>query len=267
MNYTDQMMREVRLNKPPSRIVSLVPSQTELLYDLGLKDEIVGITKFCIHPNELFRSKHRVGGTKKVNHDAIDKLNPDLIIANKEENLKSDIEILETKYPVWVSDVNDLDSALEMIQKIGQITQREIESSEIIKEIKNKFAEIIKPAVAPRTLYLIWKDPYMAAGGDTFINSMLHSCGMKNVLLSNTRYPKLKVEDIRNLNPDVILLSSEPYPFSEKHVAEISKSIPESNCLTVDGECFSWYGSHLLKSPAYFNDLINKVQTSIKINN
>lgn len=261
------MMREVRLNKPPSRIVSLVPSLTELLFDLGLKNEIAGITKFCIHPDEIFRTKTRIGGTKKVNHEAIEKLNPDLIIANKEENLKSDIETLQSKYPVWVSDVNDLASALEMIHKIGQITQKENEASEIIEGIKSNFNKIMKSPVELRTLYLIWKNPYMAAGGDTFINSMLIHCGMKNVLAPDTRYPELTVDDIRNLHTDVILLSSEPYPFSTKHIEEINEIIPEATCLTVDGECFSWYGSHLLKSPYYFNDIINKVQTSRRIKN
>jgi len=267
MNHTDQMMRKVRINKPPSRIVSLVPSLTELLFDLGLKNEIAGITKFCIHPEEIFRSKTRIGGTKKVNHDAIQKLNPDLIIANKEENLKSDIEALEKKYPVWVSDVNSFDSALEMIHKIGQITQKESEPEKIIIGIQNNFSEIKKSPIELRTLYLIWKNPYMAAGSDTFINSMLLHCGMKNVLTPNTRYPELTVDDICSLNADVILLSSEPYPFSAKHIEEFNEMFPDTACFTVDGECFSWYGSHLLKSPAYFNDLINKVQTSINIKN
>jgi ABC-type hemin transport system substrate-binding protein len=166
---------------------------------------------------------------------------------------------------VWVSDVNDLDSALEMIYKIGQLTRKENESAEIIKGINNNFSKINKATVELHTLYLIWKDPFMAAGSDTFINSMLMHCGMKNILATGSRYPELAVDDIRNLHADVILLSSEPYPFSAKHIEEIKSISPGTLCLTVDGECFSWYGSHLLKSPAYFNELISKIKTSERI--
>lgn len=267
MYYTDQMMREVRLEKPPSRIISLVPSLTELLFDLGLKHEIAGITKFCIHPDEIFRTKTRIGGTKKVNHEKIKSINPDLIIANKEENLKIDIEALENKYPVWVSDVYDLDSAVEMIHMIGELTQKSDAASDIIEKITSNFKSINKFPAELRTLYLIWKDPYMAAGTDTFINDMLMQCGFSNVLAMGSRYPELTVDDIRNLHPELILLSSEPYPFSHIHIKEFQEILTESLCLTVDGESFSWYGSHLIKSPDYFNSLIKKVQTSIRINN
>src|SRR5688572_17070670 len=220
MIYTDQLMREVRLQEPPSRIISLVPSITELLSDLGLDDAIAGITKFCIHPTHIFRTKPRVGGTKKVDHEKIHKLEPDLIIANKEENIRSDIGLLEKKYPVWVSEVNSLQDALEMISGIGDITGKSEKAESLNKSILSQF-KTIKPLTGTSVLYLIWKSPYMAAGNNTFINAMLESCGFTNILGEKTRYPELQGADLNQLHPDVVMLSSEPFPFKEKHISEL----------------------------------------------
>ena len=111
--FTDQTGRKITLDKPPHRIISLVPSQTELLYDLGLHNEVIGITKFCVHPQEWFQHKTRVGGTRQINIDIIHELRPDLIIANKEENVKEQVEELAGYYPVWISDVKHLEAAYE----------------------------------------------------------------------------------------------------------------------------------------------------------
>jgi len=261
MIYTDQMMREVRLLQPPSRIISLVPSITELLFDMGLYDQIEGITKFCIHPDSIFKNKKKIGGTKKVNHQKIEQINPDLIIANKEENTKEDIEALEKKYPVWVSDVKNLNDALEMISMLGEITGKQAEALKIINRINENF-ELIKPKQTVSVLYLIWNNPYMAAGAATFINDMLLTCGFENVLKDKTRYPEIDEALLQQLNPEVVLLSSEPYPFKEKHCIEIKAIIPQCHVELVDGEYFSWYGSRLLGSPDYFNQLMNKINSS-----
>ncbi|MFI5156026.1 MAG: helical backbone metal receptor, partial [Chitinophagales bacterium] len=133
----DQLGRIVHCVECPQRIISLVPSQTELLYELGLGNEVLGITKFCIHPEEWFRKKTKVGGTKQLHFEIIDKIAPDLILANKEENRKEDIEILARRYNVWVSDVSNLDAAVEMIQGIGLITCRMQESIQIIQDIQS----------------------------------------------------------------------------------------------------------------------------------
>lgn len=252
---TDQLGREVRLPKEPTRIVSLVPSQTELLFDLGLDSRVVGITKFCVHPESWFRSKTRVGGTKKLHFDVIESLNPDLILANKEENNQEDIERLAKDFPVWVSDVNDLDSALEMIRSVAEITGKNAQP--LIKEIELGFSELKPIAEKPKTLYLIWKNPYMAAGTDTFIHNMM-SGGFENAC-SETRYPELSEADIQRLNPDLILLSSEPFPFKENHISELKKLLPETEIRLVDGEMFSWYGSRLRMAPNYFSDLIGSI--------
>ncbi len=253
----DQVGRTVRIPKSPQRIISLVPSQTELLFGLDLGNRVVGITKFCVHPDEWFRSKARVGGTKKLNFESISALNPDLIIANKEENNHEDIKRLEVKHSVWVSDVNNLDTALEMINEIGEITCTE--ATNLIEEIKLAFSNITSTNPPLKALYLIWNNPYMAAGSDTFICDMMEKCGLQN-LVKSQRYPELSLDQIIKLNPELILLSSEPFPFNKHHVSELQKVVPNSNIQLVDGEMFSWYGSRLLLAPKYLNSLTSMLR-------
>ena len=235
------------------RIVSLVPSQTELLYDLGLADRVVGITKFCIHPAHWRNEKQIIGGTKKFNFDTIDSLHPDLILGNKEENYKEGVDQLRDKYPVWMSDIFNLEDAITMIHSIGEITDTETNAKEVIRDLKTSFDHIIKKS-QQSVLYLIWKRPWMAAGQYTFINSMLEEIGLINCL-ETSRYPELTDDEIKKLNPEVVLLSSEPYPFKENHIREIQSLLPSSKIQLVDGEMFSWYGSRLRLAPVYFNGL------------
>ena len=256
--FYDQMNKAVNLPATPQRIISIVPSQTELLFDLGLQEQIVGITKFCIHPADKVKLVPKIGGTKQLNMQAIHKLQPDLIIANKEENKQSQVEELMAHYPVWVSDIKDLHSALSMINKVGEITVKPTEAVNISNEIFLKFQTLQPAKINIRVAYLIWRKPYMAAGSGTFINSMLQLCGFKNVI-NVDRYPELTAKDLIAANPDVLLLSSEPYPFSQKHIDEFKNILPNAKILLVDGELFSWYGSRLLHAPAYFNKLINKI--------
>lgn len=247
---------EISLSKPPKRIISLVPSQTELLSDLGLDEEVVGITKFCVHPHDKFQSKPKIGGTKKLNFEKIKELNPDLIIGNKEENEKEQILELKKHYSVWMSDIHNLDDALEMILKIGDITNANEKAQQLIKLITNNFAELnIRNSKfkIQRAAYLIWKSPYMSVGKDTFIDNMLSYCNLKNVFSSSSkRYPEISEQDLKDARPDIILLSSEPYPFKEKHIKEFSNLYPGVKVVIVDGEMFSWYGSRLQFAPAYF---------------
>lgn len=254
--FIDQMNRHVEIDFPPKRIVSLVPSQTELLYDLGLDEEVVGQTVFCIHPEKSYQTKPRVGGTKKVNFDIIAKLKPDLIIGNKEENDQSQIEKLIKFYPVWMSDIKTLNDALDMIEKVGDIVDKKENAKRISNQIFIKFYSLPASNLHLPTVYLIWRNPYMAAGKDTFINDMLHRCGMKNVATNETfRYPEITELKLQTLNPKLILLSSEPYPFKQKHIDELNVICPEAKVILVDGELFSWYGSRLLKSVEYFLQL------------
>lgn len=239
---------------PAKRIVSLVPSQTELLAHLGLEKEVVGVTKFCVHPTHWRKAKQLVGGTKQLHLDRILALEPDLVIANEEENDREQVLALAEKIPVWVSRVVDLPSAQEMIVQIGALTARDDAALELAQEIGQSF-EQLPDFPKQSALYLIWRKPYMASGGDTFINSMMAACCLQNVLQDQKRYPELSTEQIQALNPAVILLSSEPFPFKEKHVAELSALCPNAAVRLVDGEMFSWYGSRLLQSAAYFRNL------------
>lgn len=251
--FTDQLNNRIQVNYPPRRIVSLVPSQTELLFDLGLDEQIVGITKFCIHPFTKVKTKTKVGGTKNFRVDIIQDLKPDLIIGNKEENYEEGIRLLEKDFPVWMSDIVTLHDALQMISSLGELTRTEMSASSLINKINDSFATIRKAAPA-KVLYLIWKKPWMAVGTDTFIHSMLTEIGLTNVI-SKSRYPELTDEQLIQLDPGVIFLSSEPYPFKPTHIAELKELLPNSNIQLVDGEMFSWYGSRLLKAPHYFNTL------------
>ncbi len=252
---TDQMGRSVELPVHPMRIISLVPSQTELLYDLGLAHRIAGQTIFCVHPRAAFESAVKVGGTKKLQLDKIRTLKPDLIIGNKEENEQSQIEILEKEFPVWMSDIHTLEDALVMIRSVGDITDTAIRANEIAAGIESVFDDLhIRPRGS--ALYLIWRDPWMAAGRKTFIHQMLRTAGFRNIITDpESRYPELTTEQIQKLSPDCILLSSEPYPFREKHIAELQAVCPDAQIVLVDGEMFSWYGSRLLKAPGYICQL------------
>lgn len=253
--FTDQIGNTIQLNQKPRRIVSLVPSQTELLNDLGLFDEIAGISNFCIHPDACFNSKTRVGGTKTIHLDIIKSIDPDLIIANKEENNREQVAALAVDYPVWTSDIYNLDTALEMISNIAAITQTAAAGQILTEKIKKKFKSL-RPLPRPvNCAYLIWRKPYMTVGGDTFISDMLQYCGFNNLFKNQQRYPEISIAELQKNNCEILLLSSEPFPFAEKHIREFEQVLSNTKILLVDGEMFSWYGSRLLKAPAYFNKL------------
>jgi ABC-type Fe3+-hydroxamate transport system substrate-binding protein len=262
--YIDQMMRKVEIPPTPMRIISLVPSQTELLYDLGLNNEVIGITKFCIHPKNWLKEKTIIGGTKQLNLKKIEALNPDLIIGNKEENSKENIEILMQKYPVWMSDINTFEEALVMIESIASITHTIEKGTQIIEKIRHEFE--LLPSLSPnkkRMAYFIWNKPMMVAGADTFINNMLEKLGFKNVfangLMSNQfsyRYPQITSAELIEAAPEVIYLSSEPFPFKEKHIEQYKAICSNAEIKIVDGEMFSWYGSRMALAPSYFKKLL-----------
>lgn len=243
------------------RIVSLVPSQTELLFDLGLNGEIVGLTKFCIHPADKVRNKTVVGGTKTLHLDRIHALKPDLIIANKEENTREQIEELQRHYPVHVTDMDTLADALAMIREVGQMVGKAHEADRLADQIATSFAAL-PPAQsgAAAAAYFIWRKPWMVAARETFIDSMLEAAGFRNAFADRSRYPEVTPDDMRTAQPDLLFLSSEPYPFKEKHVEELQSLCPNARVWLVDGELFSWYGSRLLHSAAYFRELRRRLE-------
>ncbi|HEV8079125.1 MAG TPA: helical backbone metal receptor [Chitinophagaceae bacterium] len=244
----------------PQKIISLVPSQTELLYYFGLDKEVIGITKFCVHPQEWFKNKTRVGGTKSLNIDLIKKLQPELVIANKEENVKEQIEELANEFNVWVSDVNNLEDALLMIKDVGELTHKTTEAKTLITQIKMNFSQLQTTNYKPQTTYLIWQKPYMTIGRNTFINDMMKYCGLQNFFENRTRYTEITLNELRDSDYLLILLSSEPYPFKKKHIDKLKEILPDKKIILVDGEMFSWYGSRMLLAPDYFNNLLKSLR-------
>ncbi len=247
----------IRLDKYPSRIISLVPSQTELLFDLGLDAGIVGVTRYCIYPHDKTDKRVKIGGTKIFQFEVIDKLQPDLIIGNKEENYPEGIRKLQKKYPVWMSDITTLEDALLMIWGIGELVNKAENASKIISEIRINI-DNLKNYPLLKVVYFIWKDPYMVAGGNTFITNMLYKCGLINIFNKAAGYPKINLDQIADA--ELILLSSEPYPFNQDDLEFFRKKYPDLPCLLVDGTMFSWYGSRLKYAAAYYRTLRKEIK-------
>jgi ABC-type Fe3+-hydroxamate transport system substrate-binding protein len=261
MLQVDQMGNVFDFPIIPKRIISLVPSQTEYLCDIGLQDQIIGCTKFCIHPSNIKQKASIIGGTKTINLALIQTLKPDIIIGNKEENEQIQIETLQKDFPVWMSDIANLTDALEMMQKLADLFQKAKEGKQICNQIADDFATLHQAKNPKKVLYLIWKDPYMLAGKQTFINDLLQRLGLVNAagaLPNPNRYPAITLSEIQQINPDIILLSSEPYPFKEKHRIAFQQLLPSASIQVVDGELFSWYGSRLLQSGAYFKQVFTE---------
>lgn len=252
---TDQLGRKVNLDVPARRIISLVPSQTELLFDLGLYDEVVGITKFCIYPENWLKEKTIVGGTKNFHVDKIKALQPDLILANKEENTKELIEELSLDFPIYISDVNTIDDALQMISDVGILVGKEVKSLQIVSAIKQARMDLSNKFKTPTSCYyFIWKEPWLTVGGDTFIHAMLQEAGFDSLSKHQLRYPELNINNI-TAQPDYLLLSSEPYPFKQSDADFLQTKFPSSKIVFVDGTYFSWYGSRLTKAFSYLSVL------------
>lgn len=246
----------------PKKIVSLVPSITELLHYLQLEKETIGITKFCVHPQPWFKTKTRIGGTKNINVEKIISLQPDLILCNKEENVQAQIELLTAVLPVYMCDVKNYEDALNMIEEIGILTCKAAEANNLTKNIVSAFAQNkILYTKKMSAAYLIWKEPYMTVGGDTFISSLMKKAGMENIYMNEKRYPTKTISDLQKDDPDIILLSSEPYPFKEMNIVEVQKHFPNKCILLIDGEMFSWYGSRMLYAAEYFKNLYKQIQS------
>ena len=251
--FTDQTGFTLALKQPVQRIVSLVPSQSELLWDLGLEKELVGITKFCIYPSAMYQSIQRIGGTKQVNREMILQLQPDLIIGNKEENTKEDIEYLRRYFPVWLSDVNDLEDAMRMMEQVAMMTNRVSQWEPLKARIEIAINGSYHLFKGLKVAYAIWHEPWMFVGHSTYIDAVLRHLGMVNVLGHLSRYPLLSIEELTAYTPDLILLSEEPFPFKEAHAREVRTLFPNTKVVCFSGEPFSWYGSRM---QFLYNDLL-----------
>ena len=263
MKLKDQIGRTIEINATPKRIVSLVPSQTELLHDLGLEDSIVGITKFCVHPIYFKSIKQIVGGTKNSNIEKIKALNPDIILCNKEENTKEIVEACEAICITHVSDIVTIEDCLELITQYGVIFSKEANATKISDKINvnlKDFKAFIKGKSTLKAAYFIWRNPWMAAGKGTFINHLLELNKFENIYKNLERYPEIELNKLcLEGNPEIVLLSSEPYPFKKEHALEVNNVSHDVKTLFVDGEYFSWYGSRLVNAFDYFKTLRSRL--------
>ncbi len=255
----DQTGNFVSIPFPPQRIISFVPSLTELLFDLGLQNEVIGITKFCVHPEEWFRTKTRIGGTKQLNLPLIESLKPDLVIASKEENVKEQVEAVQQFCPVYCSDISNLQDSYEVIEHLGLLTERSDKANQLINNIQDSFKGLPTISTPIRAAYLIWQEPYMTVGGDTFIDHMMQLAGFENVFAAEQRYPVFTIEELMKRDVEAVLFSSEPFPFKQKHLDAFRQEWLQQNSRQqlpilkiVDGELFSWYGSRTLYAADYF---------------
>jgi ABC-type Fe3+-hydroxamate transport system substrate-binding protein len=260
--FTDQTGRSLHVAQTPKRIVSCVPSQTELLADLGMDNRVVGITKFCVHPTEWRKEKTIIGGTKNLNLEKIARLTPDFILANKEENDQSQIEWLASRFPTYVSDIRNLNQAIEMIQEVGRITSCIDQSTRITGTIESIFQPIESSGRTPSACYLIWKNPWMTINHDTFIHDMLCRQGFTNVFADrhDSRYPIIDESELCEANPEILFLSSEPFPFNARHLNELQLLLPTTRIYLLNGELLSWYGSRLCHFEERLFDAIRKQQ-------
>ncbi|KQT15098.1 iron ABC transporter [Chryseobacterium sp. Leaf404] len=238
------------------RIISLVPSITEALFDLGLtENEIVGRTKFCIHPKEKVKNVEIIGGTKNLNLEKIISLKPDIILANKEENVKDQVEELMKDFKVIVTNIENIEDNYYLLKTLGNLFNKQEKAQQFNLKIYDVLAKS-KLKTSVKAAYLIWKNPYMTIGSDTFIDKVLKEIGFENLFEYQKRYPEIKTEDLAGA--DVIMLSSEPFPFKEKHILELKEFYPDKKIMIVDGEAFSWYGTHIAKCEDYFKELISE---------
>lgn len=263
LNYVDQLGIHHTFQSTPKRIISLVPSQTELLYDLGLEESIIGITKFCVHPYHFKSTKSTVGGTKKVNIEKIKKINPDIIICNKEENTPEIVIELSKICEVWVTDVVTIEDNLKMITDFGQLFNCRTEAQKWLDKINfalTDFKQFIAEKPIKKVAYFIWRDPYLVVGSNTYINEVLHLNHFKNIYDTKERYPEVQIQKMRlEGDPEIVFLSSEPFPFNEEHAFEIGRFTHHAKLVFVDGEMFSWHGTRLHKALNYFKSLHQKI--------
>ncbi len=246
--------------KFPKRIICLVPSLTELLYDLNLEEEVVGITKFCEFPSHFRKTKVLVGGTKNIKMERIKELKPDLIICNKEENTEEIVTALALVAPIYLCDIKNLKDNALVISQIGKLCGRNTEAANLIHKINfelNDFQTFLKDQnQGYKVAYFIWYQPWMAVGSDTFIQHMLEINKFENIYKNKDRYPTVEPKKIRlEGDPEVLFLSSEPFPFGDKHAFELGRFTHHAKTVFVDGSYFSWYGSRVSKSFQYFKRL------------
>jgi len=260
MIFKDDLGYQVMIPDQPRRIISLCPSITETLFELGAGKQVAGLTSYCIHPYKKTKKKTKIGGPRNPDIPGILDLDPDLVITSREENRQEDVDILRKKLPVITFDVKSIESSRNMILKLGLITWRLKPAMNYVQKL-DKLLHIKAPLhEAYSVLYLVWKDPWMAAGHGNYICDLMKSQGFINVLPEHSRrYPVIHPAEI--VQPDFIFLSSEPFPFNSEHLEETSIIFGGTKTVLVDGEMFGWYGTRIIRAIPYIRALRKKITT------
>lgn len=264
MEVEDARGRRIDLAVPPRRIVCLVPSITETVFALGRGDAVVGVTDYCVHPASEVGTRTRVGGTKNPKLNLVRALRPDLVIANREENRRRDVERLEeTGVAVWVTYARGVDEAIREIRVLGRVLGVPEAASAILRDVDSGRASARARTTEPRprVVALVWKRPYMSVNGDTFAHDLLVESGGENPFATRERrYPRIREAEIEEARPDVILLPTEPYAFGERDRQEVlSVRCPASESgrvHIVEGELLSWYGPRMGRALRTFARLL-----------
>ena len=252
----DSIGREISYNFPPFRIISVVPSITELLFSLGLNEQIIATTVYCVHPPEAF-AKAKIGGTKKISIDKVRSLKPDIILAEKSENNKENILEIAKEFPVYVFDIHNFDDAVKMIYTVGDLTNKKAEARILAEKIISKFMSLSVAENIRTVFFPVWRKPLITINGDTFINSILEFCGLKNIFADKKQnYPQIDITELKQKCPEIILLPSEPCEFNENDKKFFAEICPNSKIILVDGEMFAWYGSRMLQAADYFKECL-----------
>lgn len=228
-------------------IISLVPSLTEFLVHPDINADLIGRTKFCIHPEERLKEIPAFGGTKNPKIEAIRQAKPDIVVMNREENRKEDAEAIAAFARVIITEIDTVEQALDAMTSLGALLGKEAASQNLIGRIRR---EIPAPDTFPplRTAYLIWREPWMSVASETYIHDVMRIFGLENIFADQNRYPSFSPEALADLDPELVLLSSEPFPFKEHHATELRNAGVHGEILFVDGTWFSWYGSRMLEA-------------------
>ena len=249
MGLKDDLGDRVELNVPAARIVSLVPSITETLFELGAGGQVAGVTDYCIHPAAAVAQILKVGGTKGFSLDRVVGLEPDLVIANKEENRKPEVEALRRECPVFVTDPRTVEQAMKTVLDLGMLTGRAVEASTMAADCESRLSGVYPATLARpfRTVCFVWRDPWMAVGSDTYVGDLLDTFGFKNIFASEDgRYPQTSLEAVLDRGPEVIMLPDEPFEFGSGDVGEIEAFFAERGApvkiFAMDGTLLTWFG-------------------------
>lgn len=252
--WIDQVNNPIFLSDTPKTLISGTPSLTETFIHCCPPHSVLARTKFCTHPRKIVTSIPKIGGTKHLHINRIIDLNPDIVILNKEENTYEDYLKISKYIPVYVSDIVDTHSLICFLNDMADIFKLN-SFSNLCFEINRNRSATRAYEDKKRVAYLIWSNPYMTVGGDTFINHMLEEAGFINIFRYINRYPEVTWNEILGHHPDFIFLSSEPFPFSQKHIDKLDVNYNTDQIKIVDGEMFSWYGIRNLKAYEYFKKL------------